>query len=233
MWYRCTVTADDIRSHPGLRQLADDRSATAAVRREVQAHQPGDDRESDSCRQVLQALDQLERPLDRHADRTHVTGSAVVVGRRGTVLHLHKRLGMWLQPGGHLDPGETPSSAAWREAGEETGLAVSHIAGGPRLIHVDVHRAADDHLHLDLRYLLTAEDADPAPGPGESQDVAWFTWDAALEKADGSLAAALRAAVATDVVQRLRGGPGHTAAALPPPEAESPPGSLPRDQVQR
>ena len=73
----------------------------------------------------------LDRPCDEHADPTHVTASGIVVGRRGTVLHLHKRLGIWMQPGGHIDAGETPATAALREATEELGLAVEHPAGRP------------------------------------------------------------------------------------------------------
>ena len=62
------------------------------------------------------------------------------------------------------------------------------------LVHVDVHAAADDHVHLDLRYLLLGPDADPAPPPGESQEVAWFAWDAAAAVADEALVGALRSA---------------------------------------
>jgi len=42
----------------------------------------------------------------------------------------------------------------------------------------------EDHVHLDLRYLVESPDLDPAPGPGESPDVAWFTWDEAMAVAD-------------------------------------------------
>ncbi len=62
------------------------------------------------------------------------------------------------------------------------------------LVHVDVHGAADDHVHLDLRYLVLGPDADPVPPPGESQDVAWFGWDEAVTTADEALVGALRAA---------------------------------------
>lgn len=165
-----------------------------SVRRAVAALVPVDRREARSRVRVLAELDRLPHPFDRRADPVHVTGSAVVVGPRGTVLHRHKRLGRWMQPGGHLDPGESPADAAVREAAEETGLAVHHVSGGPVLLHVDVHDAADDHVHLDLRYLLQAEDADPAPGPGESPVVAWFSWDDALDRADESLRGALAAA---------------------------------------
>jgi len=136
----------------------------------------------------------LRRPFDRFAAPEHVTGSAVVVGRRGTVLHRHKRLHRWLQPGGHLDPGETPWEAALRESREETGLEVAHPPGGPRLIHLDVHRAAEGHTHLDLRYLVVAPDLDPAPPPGESPEARWFGWEEAAAVADHALVGALAAA---------------------------------------
>ena len=63
-------------------------------------------------------------------------------------------------------PGETPAQAAIRECVEETGLAVAHPASGPMLIHVDVHQAAEDHVHLDLRYLVWAPDEEPVARPG-------------------------------------------------------------------
>jgi 8-oxo-dGTP pyrophosphatase MutT (NUDIX family) len=153
---------------------------------------PADLRERRSRLRLLEAIGRLPGPFARLAGPTHVTGSAIVVGPPGVVLHRHKRMGIWLQPGGHLEPGETPWQAAWREAAEETGLTLRHPAGGPRLVHVDVHAAPLGHVHLDLRYLLLAADADPAPTPGESQDVRWFTWPEALAIADDGLAGALR-----------------------------------------
>lgn len=96
-----------------------------------------------------------------------------------------------MQPGGHVDPGESPWDAARRESQEETGLAVRHPAEGPRLLHLDVHEAAKGHTHLDLRYLLLAPDEDPAPPPGESPEVRWYTWDEARALADEALTGAL------------------------------------------
>lgn len=130
---------------------------------------------------VLAHLDALEQPYDERAQLVHVTGSAIVTGARGVVLHLHKRLGIWLQPGGHLDPGEEPWDAAVREAGEETGLAdLCHPSVGPALLNVDVHAGPRGHIHLDCRYLVFASDAEPAPGEGESQLARWFGWGEAL-----------------------------------------------------
>lgn len=159
----------------------------------LRSHAPIDQREAWSKETTLSELGRLEHPFDRWADPTHVTASAIVVGARGVVLHRHRRLHRWLQPGGHIEDGESPASAAVRECMEETGLAVAHPPGGPVLLHVDVHEA-NGHVHLDIRYLVSAPDQDPLPAPEESQEVAWFSWDAAASVADEALAGALAAA---------------------------------------
>jgi len=154
---------------------------------------PCDERERESVTRFLDIAPTLAKPFDEFSDPTHITGSGIVVGDRGVVLHLHKRLNMWLQPGGHIDAGETPAEGALREAREETGLDVTHPATGPWLVHLDVHPGPRGHTHLDLRYLMYAPDADPAPGADESQDVRWFEWDTAIDMSDAGLAGCRRA----------------------------------------
>ena len=167
------------------------------LHRLVASHEPVDAREADSKARFLAELDRLDRPTDETADPVHVTASAIVVGRRGTVLHLHRRLGRWLQPGGHIEPGEEPPAAALREAEEETGLELAHPAAGPRFIHLDVHEAANGHTHLDLRYLVVGPDTDPHPPPGESPEARWYDWEEAEQAADESLVGGLRVARAS------------------------------------
>lgn len=167
----------------------------------VAAHRPGPARERRSHRAILAYLAWLPQPLDEHADPVHVTGSAIVVDDRGrTLLHRHKRLGRWLQPGGHVDPGEAPWDAALREAREETGIPLEHD-DHRHLLHVDVHEGGRGHLHLDLRWLLVGDgDAPFAPAAGESRDLAWVPMQDIDRWGDASVGDAVRAAV------RRRGG---------------------------
>jgi 8-oxo-dGTP pyrophosphatase MutT (NUDIX family)/ribosomal protein S18 acetylase RimI-like enzyme len=177
-------------SEPAAHDVAD---LVALIRDQVLQRRPVDDRERASITSFVQHLDVLPTPFSEHADRVHVTGSAIVVGKRGVVLHKHKRLGLWLQPGGHIESGETPWDAALREAHEETGLDVSFPTDGPQLVHVDVHSGGRKHIHLDLRYVLEAPDITPAPPAGESQEVRWFPWYKAIAMADPGLEGVLRA----------------------------------------
>ncbi len=174
------------RPDPQASPAVPDGDLVAEVRAEVAAFAPATEREIASRERILAELARLADPFSRTADPVHITGSAIVSGPRGTILHWHKRLGGWMQPGGHVDPGESPWQAAARETVEETGLPVRHPRTGPLLIHLDAHPAGM-HFHLDLRYLLLSDDVEPSPPPGESQQVRWFTLAEAIELADAAL----------------------------------------------
>lgn len=166
------------------------------LRAHLRAHVPATPREDRGRATFLRYLDWLPRPFDEHADPVHVTGSAIVLDGEGrTLLHHHKRLGLWLQPGGHVDPGERAHEAALREAIEETGLPLSHAGDAPVLVHVDVHEGGRGHLHLDTRYVLLADAAAPfAPAPGESTELAWVPVEDIDAWGDASVGDAVRAA---------------------------------------
>lgn len=183
--------------------MSDPRRRDAIVA--VQAIDPVDAREAGAKAEVLRGLRLLDRPFDEHAAPTHVTASGLVVSDRGIVLLRHKRLGLWLQPGGHVDGAEIPADAAVREACEETGLPVRHRFDVPVLLHVDAHDGGRGHRHLDLRYVLTAPEADPSPPVGESPACRWFRWSEAVRIADAGL---------RGVLDRLRDV--HSQAELPP-----------------
>ena len=93
----------------------------------VRSRTPVDDREQRCIAEVLAALERLgDDPFDEHANPVHVTASALIVGRRGVVLHRHRLLGVWVAPGGHIDAGEQPWEAAVREAVKRPASSTSH-----------------------------------------------------------------------------------------------------------
>ena len=88
---------------------------------------------------------------------------AVFVVHEGRVLlHRHKKLGLWLPPGGHIEPNELPDEAAVREVEEETGVQVELV--GERALPIDYPRQLvlpagvqlediePGHQHIDLVY---------------------------------------------------------------------------------
>jgi 8-oxo-dGTP pyrophosphatase MutT (NUDIX family) len=151
---------------------------------------PVDEREKNSLALTLDRLTWPGDPFSESESDHHVTASAFVVSSRGVILHLHRRLGIWVQPGGHVDPGESPEEACLRETLEETGLEVRHVEP-PLLFHVDVHPGPKGHTHYDLRYVLLADPLDPTPPDHESPEVYWFDLDEAPQRAESTLSAAL------------------------------------------
>jgi 8-oxo-dGTP pyrophosphatase MutT (NUDIX family) len=160
----------------------------------LKAHVPSDAKEAEDLLRLRAFASSLEEPFSRAQTPAHFTGSAVVVDPTGTrvVLLFHGKLKRWLQPGGHAEPMDLGDLAATalREAREETGCSVALHPTAPRPLDVDAHRIPargeePEHTHLDVRYLLVAEDPSAlAHDPLESSGAQWLSFDEALARAD-------------------------------------------------
>jgi len=151
---------------------------------------PADDKEAGDLEATLAFLAQTAHPFDESAQPDHVTASGFVVSALGVVLHRHRLLGIWVQPGGHVDPGESAASAACREVLEETGLVATHLSP-PVLVDVDVHPGPRGHRHYDCRWLLTTEGTEFDPGAAESTELGWYLPGDALERCEPGLRSGL------------------------------------------
>src|SRR5918993_767411 len=93
------------------------------------------------------------------------TVAVFVVAAGRVLLHWHRKLGMWLPPGGHIEPNELPDEAAVRETLEETGVAIRLVGGRgldrdfpdePRQLvrpaGIQLEDIGPGHQHIDLVY---------------------------------------------------------------------------------
>jgi 8-oxo-dGTP pyrophosphatase MutT (NUDIX family) len=115
---------------------------------------------------------------------------AVFVVHAGRVLlHPHIKLGLWLPPGGHIEPNELPDEAALREVEEEAGIAIDLLPDPDqpvdrpdqprqltRPVGIQLETIAPDHEHIDLIYFATVRNAASQTDlPVVSEGMVWMS----------------------------------------------------------
>ena len=123
-----------------------------------------------------------------HFSRTnhhgHFTGSAWIINPDKTKILMthHKKIGKWLQLGGHADGESDLLKVSQREAVEESGIN-NFVTISNEIFDMDIHEippigSDPKHLHYDIRFLLQADpDKESLIISNESHDVAWIPLD--------------------------------------------------------
>jgi 8-oxo-dGTP pyrophosphatase MutT (NUDIX family) len=113
----------------------------------------------------------------------HLTASAWVTDetRRHVLLVNHRKLGKWLQPGGHADGHTNLLQVARTEVREETGLEAAPLGDG-EILDLDIHPIPaiggdPSHEHFDVRFLLEAPGSHLPRNNHENHDARWVPTD--------------------------------------------------------
>lgn len=121
-------------------------------------------------------------PADAHLRSCvpgHLTASALLVDHAGerALLTFHRKLGRWLQLGGHCDGDANLLGVALKECQEESGI--EELTIDPAVVDVDIHeiparKAEPAHLHLDTRFIVRATEGAQEVISDESLELRWF-----------------------------------------------------------
>lgn len=160
------------------------------LREEIENYVPFDSDEKEIKSYLLKWINTFKDVLTRENEFGHFTASAFVVNKDRTKMLVvyHNIFDAWIFPGGHADGEEDLLSVAIREVEEETGLktkilndSIYAISASPIVGHMKREKYIPAHTHLDVVYLLEADDKEELTfREDESKGVKWITLDEAV-----------------------------------------------------
>ena len=160
-----------------------------SVIREIEEFCPTCEQEEREKEEILTFIRQNKDAFFRTTSQAHMTASAWVLSPDGTRVAMcyHNIYQSWSWCGGHADGEEDLLTVAIREVQEETGLHTHPAMEGIcslEILPVQGHRKkgqwVPSHLHMNVTYLLQAENADMRQKDDENSGVRWMTPEEAL-----------------------------------------------------
>lgn len=154
----------------------------------LRQHTPVDSIEAAHLAATLYFLETCTgNPLSRDTPDGHMTASCVAIhpNQPRMVILWHKKIGRWVQPGGHVEDSDASvADASLRELCEEAGASITDIQTFLGIIDVDVHpipahKDQPEHLHYDVRFGFVMTDGWE---PGE--DTEWMPAADVIAKLD-------------------------------------------------
>ena len=113
--------------------------------------------------------------------------TSYIVRDEKVLLIFHRKLNMWLPPGGHIDETEIPEEAAVREAKEETGLDIETIGEKEEALVKRVYSLTmpsfiqlediEEHQHIDLIFVARVVGGKIKQNKKETSGIRWFSLD--------------------------------------------------------
>lgn len=165
-----------------------DRKILAA---QLRSYEPYNEQEAADREEILRQLETFPDIYMRENRNAHMTASSWIVNssRTKVLMVYHNIYDSWSWSGGHADGDEDLLSVALREAMEETGIRrvrpVTDLIYSLEILTVDGHvkrgKYVSSHLHLNITYLLEADENDMLhKKDDENSGVAWFALDEAI-----------------------------------------------------
>jgi len=157
-----------------------------SLKDEITAYVPENEQEETDRAVMLRYLELAPDVLTRQNRVAHFTASSWILNREHTkvLMIYHNLYRSWSWTGGHADGEENLLAVAVREASEETGIGYFKVLRegvfSLEILTVDGHEKRGEyvpsHLHLNLTYLLEADEASELiVKPDENSGVKWFT----------------------------------------------------------
>ncbi|MDR1334403.1 MAG: NUDIX hydrolase [Holosporaceae bacterium] len=151
------------------------------LREKLERYNPTDLVEIADRVKMLEFLDSHEDCFERSLSVGHFTGSCWLENHDGTkfLMTLHKKMGIWLQLGGHADGDSNLARVSLKEAHEESGLQNIELLSDEIFdigVHpIPEHKGIPAHYHYDVRFLMKAiNKSEDIQISDESDDLKWF-----------------------------------------------------------